>query len=296
MLTVRRVGAARLLLAAAVSMTAVVADPATTARAASSGGVYCPPDNPDCLVRAKAPGQPGRTGHTGSSGGSAPGCAIDGQAVPCHRPGMGDFNPQDACYWAVLDPQPPADDPVWKLAVGLPAHWKPGEDQGELYNVTCPGTSREVDGGTFWSAGPPKTGGPDLKTLAQQAVRAMRLEGPNIGIDPKPTGKGLVGLPVWMWNKPAPVHTGPVTATARAGAVSVTATATVANVVWAMGDGQSVTCTGPGTPYAAAKRHDHVPGLRVHVPADQRRPARREVPRDRHHHLGDPLDRRRAAG
>ncbi|WP_328623212.1 hypothetical protein [Streptomyces sp. NBC_00354] len=30
-----------------------------------------------------------------------------------------------------------------------------------------------------------------------------------------------------------------------------TATAKVRNVVWSMGDGAQVTCTGPGTPYAA---------------------------------------------
>jgi len=40
-----------------------------------------------------------------------------------------------------------------------------------------------------------------------------------------------------------------VAATAAAGAVSVTAVAKPVAVVWEMGDGGTVTCTGPGTPF-----------------------------------------------
>ena len=43
---------------------------------------------------------------------------------------------------------------------------------------------------------------------------------------------------------------GPITRTASARGYTVTATAEVTKIVWNMGDGQSVTCTGPGTPYA----------------------------------------------
>ncbi|MFG2227734.1 hypothetical protein [Streptomyces sp. NPDC048644] len=46
--------------------------------------------------------------------------------------------------------------------------------------------------------------------------------------------------------------TGPATATASAGPVTVTATATVSRVVWDMGDGGTVTCSGAGTPYKAS--------------------------------------------
>ena len=40
-----------------------------------------------------------------------------------------------------------------------------------------------------------------------------------------------------------------MTATATAGPVTTTATATPTKVVWDMGDGSTVTCDGPGTPY-----------------------------------------------
>ncbi|MFF1561685.1 ATP/GTP-binding protein [Streptomyces sp. NPDC058279] len=80
-------------------------------------------------------------------------------------------------------------------------------------------------------------------------MEQLRLEGPDIGIVPFPTGRGIVGMPVWMWNKPGPTRTGPATASASAGAVTVTATPRVAKVVWCMGDGAVITCTAPGTPY-----------------------------------------------
>ncbi|WP_392893222.1 ATP/GTP-binding protein [Streptomyces sp. LN699] len=54
-------------------------------------------------------------------------------------------------------------------------------------------------------------------------------------------------MPVWMWSKPGPSRTGPTSASA--GAVTVTATARVRTVVWSMGDGTTVPCAGPGTPY-----------------------------------------------
>src|SRR5262249_17759083 len=39
--------------------------------------------------------------------------------------------------------------------------------------------------------------------------------------------------------------------TARAGGVAVTATASLTRVDWDMGDGHTLTCHGPGTPYQA---------------------------------------------
>ncbi|MFF3617256.1 ATP/GTP-binding protein [Streptomyces sp. NPDC002580] len=46
---------------------------------------------------------------------------------------------------------------------------------------------------------------------------------------------------------------GPNTASASAGGITVTATAKVSKIVWRMGDGISVTCSGPGTPYLASE-------------------------------------------
>ncbi|MFF6794259.1 ATP/GTP-binding protein [Streptomyces filamentosus] len=79
----------------------------------------------------------------------------------------------------------------------------------------------------------------------------MLLRPPAIGITPKPGGKGVVGLPVYMWTERGPETYGPNTASASAGGVTVTATAKVSRIVWNMGDGTTVTCTTPGTPYRA---------------------------------------------
>ncbi|MFF3208005.1 ATP/GTP-binding protein [Streptomyces sp. NPDC002962] len=79
----------------------------------------------------------------------------------------------------------------------------------------------------------------------------MKLAGPDIA-SPRAAGRYLVGMPMWMWVHQSPTTYGPNTASASAGAVTVTATAKVSKIVWAMGDGAVVTCTGPGTPYTAA--------------------------------------------
>ncbi|MGW1521438.1 ATP/GTP-binding protein [Streptomyces sp. NPDC002287] len=91
----------------------------------------------------------------------------------------------------------------------------------------------------------------DPAVLAQRAVDSMLLRPPAIGIVPKPGGVGVVGMPVYMWTATGPETYGPNVASASAGAVTVTATARVAKIVWAMGDGTTVTCTTPGTPYRA---------------------------------------------
>lgn len=81
----------------------------------------------------------------------------------------------------------------------------------------------------------------------------MDLRVVEIGIVPEniPGSIGIIGLPTWMWvADPGEATTGPITRTAALEGYSVTATATMTQVVWSMGDGSSVTCAGPGTPYA----------------------------------------------
>ncbi|MGW3498297.1 ATP/GTP-binding protein [Streptomyces sp. NPDC001020] len=91
----------------------------------------------------------------------------------------------------------------------------------------------------------------DPAVLAQQAVDKMKLAGPDIA-SPRAAGRYTVGVPVWMWVNRSATTYGPNSASATAGGVTVTATAEVSKIVWSMGDGSSVTCTGPGTPYSAS--------------------------------------------
>jgi hypothetical protein len=107
---------------------------------------------------------------------------------------------------------------------------------------------------SLWAASPPAgpAAPPDPRVLAQQAIALMRLRAINIGIVPEPrTGSvGIIGMPTWMWaQNPSQSTWGPVTKSASAGGSTVTATAKVDRVVWAMGDGSTVACAGPGTTY-----------------------------------------------
>ncbi|MFE5029884.1 ATP/GTP-binding protein [Streptomyces sp. NPDC056656] len=86
--------------------------------------------------------------------------------------------------------------------------------------------------------------------MAQQAVDKMKLSGPSVA-SPRAAGKYTVGVPLWLWVHKSPTTFGPNTATATAGGVTVTATAKVKQIVWRLGDGSTVTCAGPGTPYKA---------------------------------------------
>jgi hypothetical protein len=105
----------------------------------------------------------------------------------------------------------------------------------------------------FWAATPPALPPPDPRVLAQQAMDSMNLKAINIGIVPedRPGSIGIIGLPSWMWvEAPAENTMGPITRSASARGYTVTAVAKVTKIVWNMGDGRTVTCTGPGTPYA----------------------------------------------
>jgi len=134
------------------------------------------------------------------------------------------------------------------MASRVPEDWKKG-DPGALYNVVCPGAP--LAGGTYFSATDPAKVAVDPAVLARKAVKKMTLRGADIGITPKPGGKGMVGMPVYLWTATGAETYGPNTASASAGAVTVTATAKVSEIVWDMGDGHSVTCTTAGTPYRA---------------------------------------------
>jgi hypothetical protein len=86
--------------------------------------------------------------------------------------------------------------------------------------------------------------------VAEQAVQQLGLGSPSIEMAPPPGSPQLVGVATWLWIDPGAWQD--KTATAAAGPVTVTATATPSKVVWDMGDGNSVTCSGPGTPYSAS--------------------------------------------
>ncbi|MFC5220042.1 ATP/GTP-binding protein [Streptomyces coerulescens] len=182
----------------------------------------------------------GVDGSNGSQESSASANGINEQG------GKGGEKDPDApvCTVSKMDPPPLAGSDLWE------GH---DPDDGTVYTRICSSTDEFIGINvnttveTFWAANPPPAVDPAV--LAQQAVDKMTLLGPDININPKPGGKGLVGMPVWMAVDQSQTTWGPNTATASAGGVTVTATAKVSKVVWSMGDGSSVTCTTPGTVY-----------------------------------------------
>ncbi|MCX4546904.1 ATP/GTP-binding protein [Streptomyces sp. NBC_01565] len=153
--------------------------------------------------------------------------------------------PRWDCTRTLLSPQPPAGSAAWEgHQVG----------HGAVYHKECRST-QSVDGyfviTTEWSADPPAVA-VDPAVLAQQAVDSMLLTGPKIA-SPRAEGTYTVGVPMWLWVIPSPTTWGPNQASASAGGITVTATARVASVSWRMGDGSSLTCSGPGTVYTAAR-------------------------------------------
>ncbi|MET9300692.1 hypothetical protein ABZX66_15325 [Micromonospora aurantiaca] len=167
-------------------------------------------------------------GDGNGGGGAGRGCSDEGQTVPCVVDGLGVWD--GSCYVMRIPPPPGGrTDGYWSVR-------------------TC------VYGGiasqaTTWSPDPPAGILPSYQELAQRAIAEMNLNGPNIGIAPQPNGAGLVGLPIWLWNRASPSTWGPITRTAAVPGRSVTATARAQKIVWSMGDGNSVTCTKPGTPF-----------------------------------------------
>jgi hypothetical protein len=79
----------------------------------------------------------------------------------------------------------------------------------------------------------------DAVDRARRAVPA-----PTLDLSPPPEAGGIVNLGLWL----ALVGQDPVTVRAEAGSLWAEATVTLASTSWDMGNGDTVTCDGPGTP------------------------------------------------
>ncbi|MEU9272304.1 ATP/GTP-binding protein [Streptomyces sp. NPDC048251] len=216
--------------AAGLAVLAVLSAAPTALADGPGGDVEC--GTFSCRVEADAPGQADTS--TGDHAGSE----------PQGGNGSGTGSNPWTCVYELLSPQPPSDSLDWE------GH-TPGD--GAVYQQTCHYLdSLNTIVRNQWLADPPPAAtAVDPAVLAQRAVDSMKLAGPDIA-SPRPAGKYLVGMPMWMWANQSPTTYGPNTASASAGGVSVTATAKVSKIVWTMGDGAVVTCAGPGTPYTAA--------------------------------------------
>lgn len=123
--------------------------------------------------------------------------------------------------------------------------WGPvkGEEPGAWYRKVCTNGNGQSSATVVWV--PDRTVTP--ADLAEQASDRAPIPLPDVHLNPPESVDQVVNLDTWMWVDPSAWQ--PVAATASAGGVTVTAVATPESVRWAMGNGDVVTCTGPGTPY-----------------------------------------------
>ena len=236
-----RPGVSRLLLPLVAVLTLTIALPGSAVAGGAPECVKVDPLTGKCVITIPVdPGTGVAPVDNPKPGSGAPVCLSFGTPTPCQDPSFGTWSNALQCYLKRTDPPPPTTSPLWD------GHYP----DGAIYDCVDPGVPG-TGGGEFWLPGPPPGGGLTPAQAAGLVVRRMVLGAADIGIVPedKPGSIGAVGAPVYMWTTPGPTTFGPQVLTNRAGGMTITATAKVDRIVWTMGDGASVVCRTPGTPY-----------------------------------------------
>jgi hypothetical protein len=151
--------------------------------------------------------------------------------IPCERDGG--WAGSDGCYYQPVDPSPETIAAIGGQPAGA----------GGWYLKTCYGADGAGFGGVDWIPGGPPVTSPAV--LARQARSKLVL--PDVVIELNPFGDQIVRLPTWAWLAGSSWHA--LSATAEVPGASVTATARPSDALWDFGDGTTVVCKGPGTPW-----------------------------------------------
>lgn len=118
-----------------------------------------------------------------------------------------------------------------------------GDGPGTWYRKICRSETGGETATVVWVPSrrvDPRALAEDARDLAPIPRPAIRLS-PPVGVDQ------VVNVPTWLSIDSSQWR--PVTASATAGSVTATATAVPESVTWSMGNGDTVRCAGPGTPY-----------------------------------------------
>ena len=193
--------------------------PAPSAPPGDSTGISCEPLATQCTVSA---------GSTGSSGGSGSGGTT---TVTCSWQG-----PLTALT---------TEDETLLLEQYGDWHTSTSTDP-DYYIVTCTPVLDDEVGEWLAEVWPQPPVAPTPGQVAQTAESELNLPAPTVSTAPS-GGKAIVSLESWLWIDPA--EWTPITKSATADGITATATATPVAVVWDMGDGNKVTCNGPGVAY-----------------------------------------------
>lgn len=130
---------------------------------------------------------------------------------------------------------------------GLPVEVGSGLEEYAWYWLICPG----AEGGQTVDLIPVERGAPpvDPRVLRDEAIEHLALPRPSTAMNP--AGDQVVHVSSWLWIDDAVWRTH--SRSASAGGVTTTVTATPQRVVWDLGNGDTVVCDGPGTPYDATQ-------------------------------------------
>lgn len=149
--------------------------------------------------------------------------------------GSGDPSP---CQWSVM-----VDDDFEFAVYGSETDTPQHSATGRWLEYRCPGLGAVEVNGVFLT---PEGGLVDPRQLAVDALASVQIPTPSIHTSPS-QGELFVQVPTWLWLDGAWWRG--YDATATAGRVRSTVTARPVSVTWAMGDGTTVSCAGPGTPW-----------------------------------------------
>jgi hypothetical protein len=182
-----------------------------------STGIDCAPLATQCTVSA---------GSSGSPGGS----------------GSGGGNTTVTCTWqGPLNPVP-----LNLLELIVYGTQTSSSEAPDFYIVTCTPVLDDEVGEWLAEVWPQAPTQPTPGQVGQTAEADLNLAAPTVSTAPS-GGKAIVNLESWLWIDPADWQ--PITATAAVDGITAIATATPVSVVWDMGDGNQVTCDGPGVAY-----------------------------------------------
>ena len=121
---------------------------------------------------------------------------------------------------------------------------KQGEGPGKWFRKVCTDEQGQSKGTVVWVADREPV---DPLVLARRAQDRVAVPEPAVHLNPAADRNQVVNLPTLLWIDASQWQ--PVTASASAGGVTATVAARPVGVEWDMGNGDTLTCPGPGTPY-----------------------------------------------
>jgi hypothetical protein len=224
------------------------------------GSVDCSQSpTPDCDLGAgttegnRPPAPNPDNGHQdqGNPGSGDTGGQPEGDTVVGGRPGAqcsyvpSDYRPPEGGVTTAAYSKPWKRSPRVRPASILTPAQPPPDQPGSWYVWRCtkPGAAEALYRPPIWIPnGQPAAASPEA--VAEMARRQLHPPAPSIATNP--VGEQLVNVPTWLWLSS---RWEPVSSTASVPGTSVTAVATPTAVDWSMGDGTTITCHGPGTPF-----------------------------------------------